>query len=467
MQAMTRWMAALLAVAVGGAQAAGELDTSFAAGAGYVLVPFGDDNDQALALLRDSQGRLLLAGFETHGPLGDGNRDMAVVRMLPDGSVDAGFGVGGRRTVGFDLGGFSDDARSIHETASGGYLLCGLAEDQAGTGGVGQFALARLTASGALDTGFDFDGRRTLTVAPEAGWSNLSAKCALTADGGIVLAGTAVADDSSAAMGFVARLLADGSLDTGFDTDGMRLFQAATGSPALTIVLALAVDGAGRVVVAGAANSGSASVAYDGFVSRFGSDGSPDAAFGVAGTRLVPLDQGGGDAEVLRAIAPLPDGGLVLAGTATTATGGADMLLVRLLPDGSFDPGFGTGGRALLGHDGGGSNEDRPEAVAVDGHGRIYAAGSVMVGADNQDLAVLRVDADGLADPGFGNGGWSLFGLDAAPFQDSEFAAAMVLDAQGRVLAAGAADSAATGSLDLLLLRLTGEQLFGDGFESP
>lgn len=460
MRAMTGWMVVALAAGAGTAEAAGDLDLSFAGGAGYVLVPFGGQNDQAAALLRDSAGRLLLGGFTTDA--GNSDRDMALARLLPDGTIDPSFGVGGLRTVSFDLGGFADGVRSIRETASGGYLLCGIAEDQPGLGGVGQIALARLTANGALDTSFDFDGRRTLSVAASPGWTHLSTKCALQPDGRILVAGTTT-DNVTAAQGFVARLQPDGGLDSSFGDAGVQLLDLATGTPAFTVVLDVAVDPSGRVLVAGATNNGAGTVSFDGFVSRLGSNGSLDPGFGTGGTRRVALDQGGSNSDTLRAIALTADGKVVLAGTATTASGGLDALLVRLLADGNFDPEFGTAGRALFGYDGGGSNEDLPDAVAVDAKGRVYAAGSVQVGEQNGDLAVLRVGSDGLADPGFGSGGWVTFGLDVSEFQDSEFASAMTLDPQGRVLAAGGGYGS---DLDMLVVRLTSDQVFADGFET-
>ena len=75
----------------------GDLDPDFGAGAGYVVVPFGtgdNPHDQFQAVIVDSHGRTLAAGFRTDGsPSGD-DRDFALVRLLA-GVLSSGFGPSG------------------------------------------------------------------------------------------------------------------------------------------------------------------------------------------------------------------------------------------------------------------------------------------------------------------------------------------------------------------------------------
>src|SRR5690606_28140736 len=75
-------------------------------------------------------------------------------------------------------------------------------------------------------------------------------------------------------------------------------------------------------------------------------DGSPDPAFGDGGLALADV-QGGSDYAY--GLAVQPDGAVVVTGYGGRAGGGAgDLALVRFLPDGTLDDGFGDGGRVLL-----------------------------------------------------------------------------------------------------------------------
>jgi uncharacterized delta-60 repeat protein len=73
---------------------------------------------------------------------------------------------------------------------------------------------------------------------------------------------------------------------------------------------------------------------------RFEADGSLDAGFGTAG--VAQVDAGSGS-EQTRAIALQVDGRILLGGEAAFPTD-HDIVVVRLLADGSLDGSFGTGG---------------------------------------------------------------------------------------------------------------------------
>ena len=72
----------------------GSLDGTFGVG-GMVLTDFAGNQDVGLAVVRQPDGRLLVAGLTTAGP----GSDFAVARYNSDGSLDLSFGVGGKVTV--------------------------------------------------------------------------------------------------------------------------------------------------------------------------------------------------------------------------------------------------------------------------------------------------------------------------------------------------------------------------------
>src|SRR5947209_11542911 len=75
---------------------AGDLDPTFGVG-GKVTTPFGTSDDQGQALVKQSDGRLVIAGYTRNG----GNLDFAVARYTADGNLDPTFGTEGKVTTDF------------------------------------------------------------------------------------------------------------------------------------------------------------------------------------------------------------------------------------------------------------------------------------------------------------------------------------------------------------------------------
>src|SRR5262249_965732 len=136
----------------------------------------------------------------------------------------------------------------------------------AGSDGTGTL-LARLTASGALDSTFGFGGFGTVA----GGWT--SNGLAVAPDGRIIVAGpTAVTTPSHEP--FVARFAATGSLDPTFGAMGATLTTLGTGSDQADDV-ALQPDG--RIVVAGTIDSNGTSFPGDLDMVALRYDGDPAA----------------------------------------------------------------------------------------------------------------------------------------------------------------------------------------------
>lgn len=131
---------------------------------------------------------------------------------------------------------------------------------------------------------------------------------------------------------------------------------------------------------------------------RFLPNGTLDAAFGSGGVVNVDSqDMRFNDALVQ------PDGKILLAGVAGSAVGKTDFCILRLLPDGSRDLGFGTDGRFTLNQ----GTQDIINNIALLPDGRIVGAG--VTSDEGWTQAVLRVLPDGTADTSFGGGGMELF----------------------------------------------------------
>ncbi|NUS31118.1 MAG: DUF11 domain-containing protein [Streptomyces sp.] len=179
----------------------GSPDTTFGTG-GSVLTPFpGGGSGYDLALQPD--GRIVVAG-DTGGP--SGPNDFALARYTTNGTLDGTFGTGGTvTTVLSSASGFAgdDSARGVAVQPDGKIVAAGYSAYD--------FALVRYTAGGGLDPAFDTDG---IVTTDFNGGADGAFDLALQTDGRIVAVGQANTDFA------LARYTTGGALDTGFGTGG-------------------------------------------------------------------------------------------------------------------------------------------------------------------------------------------------------------------------------------------------------
>lgn len=167
-------------------------------------------------------------------------------------------------------------------------------------------------------------------------------------------------------------------------------------------VAALALGPEGDVYLAAKGGWGS-------HLSRFDRQGHLDPSFGTGG-RVTVKEVGDRILPAIDAVAVEPDGSVVAAGIARTKAGGQEVLLLRLKPDGSFDPSFGSGGAVLSPSTlGGRLGPIRVEALALMGDGRIVVAGSTEHSKERLRSALIaaRYLPDGQADSSFDGDGQS------------------------------------------------------------
>ncbi len=238
----------------------GTLDFGFGL-AGKVLIPFdfdGSVDDIAYAVAVQANGSLVLAGRTTYSLIGTVTSiNVAVARLLSDGGMDSSFGFGGIAAFAFDLGGSKADvAHAVTIQNDGRILLAG----EAGNADRNSWLVVRLMPDGNLDPSFAGNGWRvgTFRCGPVA-CDLVRARAyaiAVQGDGRILLAGEDEGNHGPLAndnMDFgVARLLANGSLDSTFQQVGAAVYDFDRGSGSHDDsghALAIAPDG--RPVIAG------------------------------------------------------------------------------------------------------------------------------------------------------------------------------------------------------------------------
>ncbi|MGQ0591609.1 MAG: hypothetical protein ACT4QB_02890 [Gammaproteobacteria bacterium] len=395
--------------------APGELDRSFSADGG-VLTDFGGF-EGASAVVAQPDGKLVAAGTASIG----GNRDFALARYHPDGSLDTSFGSGGLVLTNFGDG--ADDGAAALEIQSDGKLV-GAGFSNAGSPGDFDFALARYNPDGSLDIGFGVGGTlRTFFGGSSEGANAL----VIQPDGKIVAAGFSDGGSPGDLDFALARYNPDGRLDPSFSGGGFRTFFGGTSESAKALV----IQPDRKLVAAGISNGGSAGD-FDFAVARYNPDGNLDPSFGGGGFRTFL----GGSSEGANALVIQSDGKLVAAGFSNAGSpDDFDFALVRYLPNGSLDTGFGFGGtlRTFFGGDSEGAN-----ALVLQGDGKLIAAGfSNGAGPGDFDFAVARYNLDGSLDTSFGGGGFRTF-LGGGDFEGAE---ALAIQPDGRLVAAGFSNS--------------------------
>jgi uncharacterized delta-60 repeat protein len=255
----------------------------------------------AWALAQQSDGKLVVGGqFGLAGAVvPHGN----VVRYNADGSVDTAFGAhvatGANNTVG-----------AVAVQADGKILVAGSFTQMNGSP---RGRIARLNADGTLDSGFAASGD---------GFNGQVTALAVQADGKIVVGG-AFTQYSGTARNRIARLNADGTLDTGFNP----------GSAANDVVWAIALQADGKAVIGGAFTSFNGTARNR--VARLNTNGSLDTGIAFSGGANGPVFS-----LVLDA-----DGRFLIGGDFTTYNGVSRNRIARLATNGAldttFDPGTG------------------------------------------------------------------------------------------------------------------------------
>ena len=239
----------------------GSLDTSFDTD-GKLTTAIGSGNDQANSVAIQNDGKIVVAGQSLNGS----NYDFAITRYNANGSLDTSFDNDGKVTTAIGTG--NDIAYSVAIQTDGKIVVAGYT----GTGVNSDFAVIRYNTNGSLDNSFDNDGIVTTAIGTT---SDIAYSVAIQSDGKIVVAGyTGIVINSDFA---VTRYNANGSLDTSFDMDGKVTTAIGTGTD---IANSVAIQNDGKIVVTGYSSNGANN---DFAVTRYNANGSLDTGFDTDG----------------------------------------------------------------------------------------------------------------------------------------------------------------------------------------
>lgn len=312
----------------------------------------GGSNGQIVDSYIQPDGKVLIAGkFEVI----NGTNKNSIARFNTDGTLDTTFNTGA---------GPNDAVFSIDRQSDGKLIISGLFTNYDGFP-VGR--IARLNPNGSIDQTFNTGG---LGMNSKTGGNNeISEVKVLTNDK--IMIGGAFTNYNGATQNRLARLNADGSLDTSF----------VVGTGANNTVIVITPQSDGKILIGGNFN------AYNGTISqrlaRVNSDGTFDNTFIV----------GNGADQTVMSVVVQPDGKILASGYFISFGGFNKNGITRLNQDGSNDQTFNVAGQDAVVV----STELQPD-------GKILAGGSFgeIAGASRKCLA--RLNSDGTIDDTFNPG---------------------------------------------------------------
>ncbi|MEP7302345.1 MAG: delta-60 repeat domain-containing protein [Caldimonas sp.] len=270
-------------------------------------------------------------------------------------------------------------------------------------------AMPALAASGDLDTTFGTGGKVSVFLPGVAMNTSAMAKMA---DGRLLIVGGTGADS------FIVRLNANGSLDTTWAGSGMLSIDFGGGTNEYLAGVEVQADG--KVLVGGSLIRNTPT-RFEAFIARFNADGTLDASFGTAGKSVSNF--GTGSARATRLLLRT-DGRPLVVGYHDTAP--LAPFAFQTAADGSTDPAYGSGIRVALG-----SEALIVNAAALQSDGKLLLS-AYNGSAPTSDFRIVRLNANGTPDAGFGSGGVASvdFGAYDAP-------TTLYVSPNGRIFAAG------------------------------
>jgi uncharacterized delta-60 repeat protein len=276
----------------------GTLDGGFGAG-GIVVTGFnGQDVVSGLAIQQD--GKIIAGG--TSGP--PASSVFAVARYNTNGTLDPGFGTGGKVTTAFTQP--FQGAAFVNGVAlqSDGKIVAagGLFSQVKGS----IVAVARYNINGNLDQGFGTGGQIT-TAFPG---TSFASAVAIQPDGQILTAGNSSIANAQPPEFALVRYNPNGTLDGGFGSGGQ--VNTSFSGPASSFAVAIQPDG--KPVVAGTMSVSNSQSVFA--LARYNANGSLDNSFGTAGEVTTSFT---GTSDGARALAIQADGRIVAGGSAFTS----------------------------------------------------------------------------------------------------------------------------------------------------
>lgn len=388
----------------------GVIDNSFGNG-GIVTTAMGNGNGQGWSMAVQDDWSIVVGGFQTNGNGTDS--DFAIIRYLPNGAIDNSFGINGK--VITPMGPGDDVIYSIALQPDGKIVAAGLAWN----GTDYDFAMARYSTSGVLDSSFGINGKVVQPVGPA---NDIAVSVTIQYDWAVVLGGTTFSGTDKDFA--VLRFTPSGVLDNTFGINGKVITPIGIGDDELC---GIAIQPDSSIVAAGTIYSGTGS---NFGLARYLKNGTLDNSFGISGKVISTSVLNDDKATTML----LGNNGKILVGGYSGNGLTDDFCVSSYDPDGSPDNGFGNNGKSKTSF---GDSSSTIYALAIQPNGKIIAMGSAVNAAGKEEFAMARYKVNGNLDNNFANNGLLSTPVSAG---NSE-AYAISLQPDGKIITAGYANN--------------------------
>jgi len=356
----------------------GQLDTSFGNG-GYVQTDFFGFTDWGFAIALQNDNAIVAVGsaetsLDDYVP--------ALIRYLPDGSVDTSFGVNGIVTTEFNsqvIDYYSDVViQDDQKIIAGGHF--GDFNDQ-------NIMLSRYQPNGDLDASFGTAG----IVVTDIG-DNRFGTMVIQDDGKILVGGTSEPQSQQEIM--LVRYLTDGSFDPSFGNNGVVITDVPSSSTNVTRIVVLD-DGK---ILLGASTSGIFKIF------KYNVDGSPDTSFGTDGVISTGFTDNAGSFDITSE-------GKIFVAVGNCANDECQSYLLTYLEDGTLDTTIGNNGVVTIT-----IPDFSAGTVLMQENQRVLVLGFVPDFFEGGETVLTRYWLNGGLDTSFSNDGqirwWNFLGTD-------------------------------------------------------
>ena len=301
-------------------------------------------------------------------------------------------------------------ANAMTLQADGKVLLAGRCVNGANN----DFCAVRYLANGSLDTTWNGTGT---VITPIGSGGDAARSITLQPDGKVLLAGNCF---NGTNFDFcAARYLANGTLDSTWNSTG-KVITFIGGGDDIANSMTLQPDG--KVLLGGYCSNGTNN---DFCAARYLASGTLDTTWNGTGTVITPIGSGDDRAS---SITLQPDGKVLLAGNCHNGANN-DFCAARYLVSGTLDTTWNGTGTVITPI---GIGDNRASSITLQPDGKVLLAGNCSNGANN-DFCAARYLASGSLDSTWNGTGKVVTAIGI----DGDFARAMTLQPDGKVLLAG------------------------------
>jgi uncharacterized delta-60 repeat protein len=456
-------------MASAGHAADGTPDPGFGVGGVAYVSPDDVDAREIMpnAAIALPDGKLLFAGarnklIEGSPPFEPQIRGM-LVRLDADGSADATFGntsiAGLFELPDLVTGTRMQSIESMARLDDGSIVAVGTGM----VNGPQRGFIIKLDASGALDAAFGSGG----IVLQPAFYPHV---VRIDSQGRAVVAGEHFDNQAFVYTSTVIRLMADGTPDASFGSAGSVSIPWADAT--LSGYLGdLAVGAGDALIVGGAFEVYGSGLGSDFAMARLDADGDLDTAFAGTGWRVFHDPSETSNINRVDRLALAPNGSVAFAGYHAAGENVTGLILGRLAANGDSDASFGdllSPGYfkpAVLPI----AQSVNVTAMMAQADGKLLVSAAYYAAPDKEDFLVLRSTSGGQLDTGFASNG--ILDFDAAPDGVYSETSAMTLQPDGRIVLGGRSMRSTTSPVvDMAAMRLSNENpppdlIFADAFE--